>query len=118
MHRWLRLPVLLSAAGVAVFIFSADVSAKQPQGSEASALQEVRQAVSAELQANQTDKSIWTYRESNATPEKHAVYTAIETPQGTLRRLIELSGQPVSPQAAAIETHRIQNYVNDSGCPG
>ena len=113
MHRWLRLPVLLSAAGVAVFIFSADVSAKQPQGSEASALQEVRQAVSAELQANQTDKSIWTYRETNITPEKHAAYTAIETQQGTLRRLIELSNHPLSPQATAVETHRIQNYVND-----
>ena len=114
MHRWLRLPGFLSAAGVAVFIFSANLFAKQPQGSDASAVDEVRQAVRVELEASRTDKSIWTYRESNATPEKHAVYTAIETPQGTLRRLIELSGQPVSPQAAAIETHRIQNYVNDS----
>jgi hypothetical protein len=113
MHRWLRLPGLLSAAGVAVFIFSANLLAKQPQGSEPSAIAEVRQAVSAELQANQTDKSIWTYRESNITPERHAVYRVIETPQGTLRRLIELNGSPLSPQATAIETRRIQNYVND-----
>ena len=113
MHRWLRLPGLLAAAGVAVFFFSANLVAKQPQDADASAVAEVRQAVSAELHANQTDKSIWTYRESNITPEKHAVYMAIETPQGTLRRLIELNNHPLSPQSTAIETHRIQNYVND-----
>ncbi len=113
MHRWLRLPGLLAAAGVAVFVFSANLVAKQPQDADASAVAEVRQAVSAELQANQTDKSIWTYRESNITPEKHAVYMAIETPQGTLRRLIELNSHPLNPQATAIETHRIQNYVSD-----
>ena len=113
MHRWSRLLGLLSAAGVAAFIFSANLSASQPQGSEQSALAEVRLAVSAELQANQTDKSIWVYRENNITPEKNAVYISIETPQGTLRRLIELNGHPLSPQAAAIETRRIQNYVND-----
>lgn len=113
MHRWSRLLKLLSAAGVAAFIFSVNLSASQPQGSEQSALAEVRLAVSAELQANQTDKSIWAYRENNITPEKNGTYTSIETPQGTLRRLIELSGHPLSPQATATETRRIQNYVND-----
>lgn len=113
MHRWLRLLGLLSAGGIAVFVFSANLSASQPQGSDQSALEEVRQAVSAELQANQTDKSIWVYRENNITPEKNAVYTSIETPQGTLRKLIELNGHPLSPQATANETRRIQNYVND-----
>lgn len=113
MHRWSRLLGLLSAAGIAAFMLSANLPASQPQGSETSALDEVRQAVSAELHANDTDKSVWTYRESNITPEKNAVYTTIETPQGTLRRLIELSGQPLAPQAAANETRRIQNYVND-----
>ena len=113
MHRCSGLLGLLSAAGVAIFVFSAGLSAAQPQGSDPSALAELRQAVSAELQANKTDKSIWVYREDNTTPEKHAVYTAIETPQGTLRRLIELNGHPLSPQATATETRRIQNYVND-----
>jgi hypothetical protein len=113
MHRWLRLPGLLSATGIAVFLFSANLLATPPEASDPSAVAELRQAVSAELQANQTDKSIWVYRESNSTPEKHAVYKAIETPQGTLRRLIELDGHPLSPQATAVETRRIQNYVND-----
>jgi hypothetical protein len=94
-------------------MFSASLPALQAQGSDPSALNEVRQAVSAELRANETDKSNWTYRESNITPEKNAVYTTIETPQGTLRRLIELDGHPLSPQAAATETRRIENYVHD-----
>jgi hypothetical protein len=73
----------------------------------------VRQAVKAELEANRTDKSIWRYRESDSTDDKHAVYDTIETPQGTLRRLIELNGHPLSPDAAANETRRIENYVHD-----
>jgi hypothetical protein len=107
MRRRLRLLGL-----IAILSLSAGLSAAA-QGSDPSAVAELRQAVSAELEANRTDKSIWVYRENNITPEKNAVYTAIETPQGTLRRLIELNGHPLSPQAAAIETRRIQNYVND-----
>ena len=113
MHRWSRLLGLFSAAAVAIFVFSADLSARQPQGSQPSALDEVQMAVNAELDANNTDKSIWIYRESNITPEKNVVYTSIETPQGTLRRLIEQNGHALSPQAAAAETHRIKNYLND-----
>jgi hypothetical protein len=107
MRRWSRLSGLL-----AITFLSAGLSA-MAQGSDPSAVAELRQAVSAELQANLTDKSIWVYRENNITPEKNAVYTAIETSQGTLRRLIELNGHPLSPQATETETRRIQNYVND-----
>lgn len=84
--------------------------AAQPPGP----VEAVREAVAAELQANQTDKSNWMYRESDATDDKHGVYTTIETPQGSLRRLIEMNGHPLSPQAAATETQRIQHYVGDS----
>lgn len=84
------------------------------QQSGQGAVEEVRQAVAAELQANRTDKSIWEYRENDVTPDKNAVYTTIETTQGTLRRLIELNGRPLSPQAANTEKQRIENYVHDS----
>jgi hypothetical protein len=114
MHRWSRLPVFLSVAAIVVLLFSSGVSAKRAQGSDPGAIADLRQAVSVELDANRTDKSNWTYRESNVTPEKNAVYTAIETPQGTLRRLIELDNHPLSPQAATTETRRIQNYVGDA----
>ena len=110
MHRWSR---LLSVAGIALFLFSS-ASATQTQKSDPWALAQVHQAVAAEFEADRTDKSVWVYHETNITPDKNAVYTTIETPQGTLRRLAELNGHPLSPQADANETHRIQNYVNDS----
>jgi hypothetical protein len=97
-----------------LFFSSFSVWASQPQGSDPAAVEEVRQAVRAELEANRTDKSIWTYRESDVTNEKNAVYITIETTQGTLRHLIELNGRPLSPQASAADKRRIENYVNDS----
>ena len=51
----------------------------------------------AEMEANRTDKTIWTYRDHDKTPEQDGTYLTIETRQGTLRRLIELNGQPLSP---------------------
>lgn len=111
MHRSSMLLGLL--VGFAVLFFSPNLPAAQPQGSDPSALEDLRQAMNAELEANRTDKSIWTYREANNTTDKNAVYTTVETPQGTLRRLIELNGHPLSPDAAANEAHRIQTYVHD-----
>jgi hypothetical protein len=110
-----KLQGLFGAAVFALLCFSSySVWASQPQGSDPAAVENVRQAVNAELEANRTDKTNWTYRENDRTPEKNAVYTTIETPQGTLRRLIELNGHPLNPQAAANEMRRIQNYVQDS----
>lgn len=84
------------------------------QVSQPEALQAVRSAMRSELEANQTDHSIWTYRDHDKTPDADGTYLTIETRQGTLRRLIELNGQPLSPSAAAAETQRIQNYVHDA----
>ncbi len=113
--RRLKFQGLFWASLSALLFFSSfTVWASQPQGSDPAAVEEVRQAVSAELEANRTDKSNWTYRENDVTPGKNAVYTTIETPQGTLRRLIELNGHRLSGDAAANEMRRIQNYVQDS----
>ena len=56
MHRWSRLPELLTAAGITLFLFPSGLSAMHAQGSDPAALAEVRQAVSVELDANRTDK--------------------------------------------------------------
>jgi hypothetical protein len=82
--------------------------------SDPSALAAVRQAVNAELTASKTDKSIWMYKERDDTPEKQALYDTIETHQGTLRRLIQLNGKPLSGAVEQKEIRRIQNYVNDT----
>ncbi len=77
------------------------------------AVQAVRAAVAAEMQADQTDKSIWTYEDHDEVPGKNATYTTVETRQGTLRRMIKLHGQALSPSAARAETQRINHFVHD-----
>lgn len=111
-HRF-SLRALLLALGLALIFPGCALWASQ-QGSDPAAVELVRQAVNAELEANRTDKSTWMYRESDVTNEKNAVYSTIETPQGTLRGLIQLNGHPLSPQAAGNEKSRINNYVHDS----
>jgi len=65
------------------------------------------------MAADRADQSIWTYRDHDKVPETDGTYLTVETRQGTLRRLIELNGQPLSPMAAAAETQRINSYVHD-----
>ena len=55
------------------------------------------------------------YRDEDDSPGKRSTYNAIETPQGELRRLIELNGQKLSPQAEQKEVVRIQHFLNDPG---
>ena len=83
------------------------------QTSQPEALQALRAAVDSEMRADHTDKSIWTYRDHDNVPEKNATYTTIETRHGSLRRMIELDGKPLSPSAAQAETDRIDHYVHD-----
>jgi hypothetical protein len=64
--------------------------------------------------ASRTDRSNWMYRDEDDTPEHKAVYNTVETPQGSLRRLIELDGHPLGPGAVLDELTRIQAYVHDS----
>jgi hypothetical protein len=84
------------------------------QSSQPKALSAIRSAVDSELHANRTDKSIWTYRDADFVPGKDAIYRTIETRQGSLRRMLELNGHPLSPAAEQAETNRIDNYVDDA----
>jgi hypothetical protein len=85
------------------------------QSSQPEALQALRAAVASELEANHTDKSIWTYHDHDTTPDQDGTFITIETRQGTLRRLIALHGEPLSPAATSAETQRIDTYVHDPG---
>lgn len=98
-------------SGLAFLGLSLPVAA---QSSQPEALQAVRAAVKAEMQADQADQSIWTYHDHDVVPGKDALYITVETRQGTLRRLIDLNGKPLSPEAVQAETERIDHYVHDS----
>ena len=102
-----------SFAAFLTLLLSVHASRLLAQGSQPEALQALRVAVRAEMEANQTDKTIWTYRDHDRTPDVDGTYLTIETRQGTLRRLIELNGQPLSSSATAAETQRIETYVHD-----
>jgi hypothetical protein len=102
-----------SAAVFATLLLSLCALPLAAQSSQPDALQAVRAAVDAEMLANETDKSIWTYRDHDETPGQDATYLMIETRQGTLRRMIELNGHPLSPKAVQTETERISHYVHD-----
>jgi hypothetical protein len=109
MRHALRRP----AAVLAAFLLGLGTLPLVAQGSQPEALQAVRAAVNAEMQANHTDRSIWMYKDHDVVPEQNATYTTIETRQGTLRRMMERNGQPLSPDAVLAETARIDDFVHD-----
>lgn len=109
----MRNALRLSAAVLFLLLLNVRTPPLFAQNSQPDALQAVRAAVHAEMEANHTDQSIWTYRDHDDIPGDDGTYLTIETRQGTLRRMVELNGQPLSPSAAEAETTRIDNYVHD-----
>jgi len=110
----LRLQSLLRLLACAAAIAAVGASPLLAQGSQPEAMAALRAAVASEMQASRTDKSNWMYRDEDDTPEHNSTYNAIETPQGTLRRLIQLDGRPLGPGAQLDELTRIRVYIHDS----
>jgi hypothetical protein len=106
-----RHPAQLAALAAIVLLSALPLAA---QTSQPEAMQAVHAAVDSEMEADRTDKSIWTYQDRDDSPEKRALYNTVETRQGTLRRLVELDGKPLSPTAAQDEAQRIDRYVHDA----
>jgi hypothetical protein len=105
---------LHAAVILAVLLFLLSRPAAAQQQSQPAALEALRAAVASELQASETDKSIWMYRDRDDSPEKRATYETIETRQGSLRKLIELNGRPLTPAEAAAEDARIGKFLRDA----
>jgi hypothetical protein len=82
------------------------------QSSGANAIAIVRGAVAAQLQADRNDHSNWIYRDHDV-QGRDAVYNCVGSPQGELRRVIELNGHPVSTEESQQETRRIAEFVRD-----
>jgi hypothetical protein len=79
---------------------------------EARAPQEiVRSAVNAELAADATDHSRWKYRDDHR--DLGTVSIVVETNHGSVRRLIERGGRPLSAEEATEEDARIQSFIHD-----
>lgn len=78
-----------------------------------SAVQAVQAAVNAELAANNTDKSVWMYRDHDVNPGKDITYQTVETPEGTVKRALSQDGHPLTGEERDAETERIEKAVND-----
>ena len=78
-----------------------------------SAQQLVQQVVNNELQANQNDHTHWMYRDSDTGPAKSTVKLVVETPNGTVSKLILLNGHALTPQEQAQEDARMESTLTD-----
>ena len=71
----------------------------------------IRQAVRTELAADDTDRSRWRYRDDEQ--DKKTVSIVVETDAGSVKRLMERNGAPLTPAEAEAEEQRIQDFVHD-----
>lgn len=107
-RRWRS---LAATTGVSVCLLAGALPSLA-ENSDPAALNVVRQAVAAEMHAAKTDKTPWEYQDHDVQPGKDAVYHTVETPQGDLRRLVELNGKPLTGAAESRELDRMRTYVN------
>ena len=80
---------------------------------EISAQELVKQVVYNELQANQNDHTHWMYRDSDTVPSKSTVKLVVETPDGTVSKLILLNGHPLTAQQQAQNDTRMESILTD-----
>ena len=80
------------------------------QSQDAKAL--VAKAVHSELTADQKDTSLWRYRDQQRGQSKVSI--VVETRQGSVKRLIEKNGQPLSQAETQAEDSRLNDFIHDS----
>ena len=72
----------------------------------------VAKAVHSELAADQNDHSLWRYRDEQKGQNKVSI--VVNTRQGSVKRLIERGGRPLSPEETQAEDARLQDFIHDS----
>lgn len=123
MKKQAKKMVLAAVAGMTVgygAMWPLHSEAQQPaccraqQATDPEALRLLRAAVETELNAAKNDHSSWMYLDADRTPGKNGVYRVVETPQGTVRRMVEIDGRPVDAQEERKETDRIRTFLHDT----
>ena len=102
---WAR--VFPAMFGLLLFVASACLQAQTAQGI-------VQAAVNAELAADTNDHSNWVYRDHDVQPEKDELTLTVETPEGSLKRVLLRRGKPLTADERKEENDRIANYVRDT----
>jgi hypothetical protein len=101
------------AAVLALAIASAlPCSAQRSAATLMDPVQIVNAAVESQLEADRVDHSNWIYREHDPAPGHDAIYMCVGSPQGEIRRMVELNGKPPDAATAEAEDARITQYIN------
>lgn len=72
----------------------------------------VRKAINNELKPD-PDKQRYTYRVTKKLPDRTEVKQMIDTPDGTVGRLLLINGKPLTPEQRQKEDARLQRLIND-----
>ena len=75
----------------------------------------VRVIVKSELAADASDHSRWMFRDANKTHVKDIVKLTVQTAQGDLSKIIEISGRLPSPEDQRADAKKRQQFVSDPG---
>ncbi len=71
----------------------------------------VQTAVKTELAASRNDHSLWRYRDAERQSGKISI--VVQTAQGSVKRLVEKDGAPLSSDEARAEDARIESFIHD-----
>jgi hypothetical protein len=85
----------------------------QATSSQPEAVEVVRKAVDTEIRAGKTDHTMWKYRDRSVEAGTKKISTAVETPQGSLERTMELNGRPLTGDDEKKECERIRKLATD-----
>src|ERR1700729_180449 len=72
----------------------------------------VRTAMQAELAADLNDHSRWRYRDDQR-DGTNTVSIVVETDHGSVKRVINRNGQPLSEAEVQVEDQRVQSFIHD-----
>ncbi|GGG63323.1 hypothetical protein [Edaphobacter dinghuensis] len=71
----------------------------------------VQTAVNTELAASRNDHSLWRYRDNQREADKISI--VVQTSHGTIKRVFEKNGAPLTADEARAEDARIQSFIHD-----
>lgn len=72
----------------------------------------VKAAVAAEIAADNSDHSIWRYKDTRK-DQNDSVFIVVQTEHGSVKRLISRGGRPLTDDEARAEDARVQSFIHD-----
>jgi hypothetical protein len=104
------LALALSVAFAAAFWQVPIPKNTQPQADPSQLISEV---VTNELRTQENDHSLWRYKQIQRFGENSEELEVIDTPAGSIHRILKRNGQPLSPEEAGKEDDRIRRLVEN-----